>query len=699
MKNSIYFLILLNSLFLRAQAPNDQQDIDIKHIQSELSFDVVSKTVSGNVSVQFKATENSTKAYLDAQNFNTVTSNDSLQIEYKNNKIWLLGNFKKGNTYTYNFSYKTQPKKALYFWGWDEKNIDTSAQNHKQIWSQGQGKYTSYWLPSIDNMNDKIVFDLKFNFDADYQVISNGKLINTIPKNSKIKQWHYQMQHPMSSYLVAISIGNYKKHTSFSSTEIPLENYIYPDREKDFTSTYKHHKEVFDFLELQIGVPYPWNVYRQIPVHDFLYSGMENTACTVFDDDFIIDKNTFTDKNFVNVSAHELAHQWFGNLITETNSKHHWLHEGFATFFALKAEKKIFGDDYFYHKLYESAEQLNTANVKRSSTPLVTPKGSSLNYYQRGAWTLFALEDYIGEENLKKCIRLFLNQFAYKNVTTDDFLLIVNQVSKKELSTFATNWIYNTDFPTKKALALLTESEFMKKYLRLAGERTQPLAGKYQYLSEALLFPVNPYLAEEVVSQLYNDTTDEAKKLLLRAFNTKHPKVELALASSLNTIPKHLKIPMEKLLKSSSYATVEGALYNLWNNFEADKKRYLEITKNNLGFNNKNIRTLWLLLALNTPGYTVEQRASFFTELHNYTATNYNIGTKINAIKYLEILKSFNDQSIINLSVGATHPNWQFNKFCTKTIERLLKQPKFQQKFNRLKDQLPTKIKKIVTQS
>lgn len=698
MQKTIFYYALLIHIVLFAQAPNDKQPIDIELLKSELHFDTTLKEVSGKVTVVFKALENVNRAYLDAQKFTQVTSTDSLKINYKDNKIWLLGDFIKNETYTYNFNYKTKPKKALYFWGWDEKNIDTTAVNRKQIWSQGQGKYTSYWLPSIDNMNDKIVFDLKYNFNSQYQVIANGNLLSTTKTANNQTQWHYTMKHPMSSYLVAIAIGNYHKTTVKSNASIALENYIYPSKINDYNSTYKHHKQIFEFLEQEIGVPYPWEIYRQVPVREFLYAGMENTSCTLFDDDFIIDTNTFDDKNFVSVSAHELAHQWFGNLITETSSLHHWLHEGFATYFALKAERNIFGDDYFYHKLYESAEQLNAENGTENSTPLVTPNGSSLNYYQRGAWTLFALENYIGEEKLKKAIGVFLNQYAYKNVTTDDFLLVVNEVSKKELSTFATNWMYNKDFPTKKALALLTASDFMKKYLRLAGERTQPLAGKYQYLNEAVQFPVNPYLAQEVVSQLYDDTSKEAQDLLLKAFATNNPQVELALASALTSIPKKLKTPMEKLLNSTSYATVEFSLYNLWNNFDSDKKRYLDTTKNSIGFNNKNVRTLWLLLALNTPGYTIKQRASFFFELHQYTATNHSIGTRINAFKYLEILKSFNDQSIINLSVGATHPNWQFNKFCTNTIKRLLKQPKFPQKFNRLKEQLPVKIQQLITQ-
>ena len=96
---------------------------------------------------------------------------------------------------------------------------------------------------------------------------------------------------------------------------------------------------------------YPWKIYRQIPVRDFLYAGMENTTSTIFSQDFVVDSIGFNDKNYINVNAHELAHQWFGDLITSQSSKHHWLQEGFATYYALLAERQLFGDDYFYEAL------------------------------------------------------------------------------------------------------------------------------------------------------------------------------------------------------------------------------------------------------------------------------------------------------------------------------------------------------------
>jgi len=118
MKKIQLLVFFISFQFFYAQAPNDKQAIDFTSISTELEFDVVTKTVTGKAKATFIAKENSEKAYLDAQTYKNVTSLDSLKVNYKNNKIWLVGNFKKGNTYTYNFKYKTQPKKALYFWGW-----------------------------------------------------------------------------------------------------------------------------------------------------------------------------------------------------------------------------------------------------------------------------------------------------------------------------------------------------------------------------------------------------------------------------------------------------------------------------------------------------------------------------------------------------------------------------------------------------
>jgi len=655
--------------------------VDYKKIQANLTFDTINKKVIGQLNINFTILEDSNKIYLDARNFDKAiisSENKKIKLAYADNKIYLEGKFKKDTDYSLNLNYETQPKKALYFWGWDEKHIDISAPNHKQIWTQGQGKYTSHWLPSIDDMNDKILFELIVNFNKNYQVISNGNLVSVKEKIDNTKTWHYQTPKPMSSYLVALVVGKYNKKESTSLTGIKLENYIYPERINDYEPTYRYQEQIFNFIETEIGIPYPWgNTYRQVPVRDFLYAGMENTGCTIFSDDFIVDKNTFEDKNYTNVNAHELD-------------------EGFATYYALLAEKDFFGEDYFYFKLYENAELLEAQNTRKNSTPLIINNGNSLTYYQRGAWALVALEKEIGTANFKKSVKQFLNRYAYKNVTTNNFLTIAAQVSKKDLSLYSKNWLYNEEFPTKEALEILTESKFMQQFLLIAGQRTQPLIGKYTMLSKSLNFPANSYIGQEIVEQLALNNSPEALSLLNKAFDTKDPQIELSLANNLTQIPIALEPKMQQLLQSNSYSTAEAALYNLWNNFENNKKQYLELTQKSPGFNSKNVKTLWLVLALNTPGFTTKERSLFFNELQNYTATNYNTKVRQTAFQYLELLDSFSDESLINLSLGATHPSWQLNKYCTKMLERLLEKNKNQTRFRNLIDILPTKIKELI---
>ncbi|WP_010177440.1 M1 family metallopeptidase [Aquimarina agarilytica] len=690
---SLIFSFCASIIYSRAQ----QKDlVDFKTIEAHIQLDTINQKVFGKIDVLFTPLKNTNQVYLDAQKMETVTPIKDAKVEYKDNKIWLKGDFKANTAYSFSFNYSTTPKKALYFWGWDAKNIDPNSPNHKQIWTQGQGKYTSNWLPSIDDMNDKIIFTLKIDFNTDYQVISNGSLIHKTTTNTTTT-WVYQMQQPMSSYLVALAIGKYLKKEEKSASGVPLENYIYSDRITDYESTFNYHKKVFDFLETEIGIPYPWKIYRQVPVRDFLYAGMENTACTLFSDDFIVDTNTFDDQNFVNVSAHELAHQWFGNIITETDSNHHWLHEGFATYFALLAEKELFGEDHFYYKLYESAEQLNHQSDLQKGKALVTPKGSSLTYYQHGAWAIVALRNNIGDAHFKKVVQQFLTTHQYKNVTTYDFLSIVFEVTGKDTSEFAKKWLHNTTFPAGEALKIITQSEVMKRYLQLAGERTQPLIGKYQLLSDALDFPVNPYLGQEVVAQLQGDFSKEALLLLEKAFESNQPQVLQALANSLTTIPKAFEPKMALLLKADSYATVEGALYNLWNNFEAKKMNYLQATKNLIGFNDKNIRTLWLVLALNTPGFSTTDRTRFFNELNSYTAPNHHYRLRSKAFEYLKLLQSYSDQSLQNLALGATHPNWRFKKNCSTTLKALYANEKYTQRINRLSATFPNKVKQLLT--
>ncbi|MDX1462637.1 MAG: M1 family metallopeptidase, partial [Marinirhabdus sp.] len=357
--------ILLFFLFTSIGFAQQTDRVDFKQISATVQLDDITESVSGSVGVQFEMKQAADSVYLDAVNMTvTQAANEAISVSATSDKIWLKGPFKAGKQYTAKFNFAAKPKQTLYFTG-------------NQIWTQGQGKYTSHWLPSIDDMNDKIEFDLTIEIDDARTVIANGKRTAMRHENG-MASYVFDMEQPMASYLVAFAVGNFKKQSITSATSIPIDVYLSEADTAYFEPTFRYTKEIFDFLEKEIGVPYPWQNYKQVPVRDFLYAGMENTTATLFSEAFVVDSTAFVDRNYVTVNAHELAHQWFGNLVTETSGTHHWLQEGFATYYALLAERNIFGDDYYYWKLYQSAEQLKALSDEGKGESLLNAGASSL---------------------------------------------------------------------------------------------------------------------------------------------------------------------------------------------------------------------------------------------------------------------------------------------------------------------------------
>ncbi|MEW7278930.1 M1 family metallopeptidase [Aquimarina sp. 2201CG1-2-11] len=681
--------IILFSIVSHAQKETltiakEQPHVDFTEAKVDILITPKTQTVAGEVTYIFNVLKSIDTVFVDAQKMNinkVVLEENKIDFIYDSKKIGIISDFKPNTRYSVTIAYDATPKKALYF----VKDIE----GNDQVWTQGQGKYTSNWLPSFDDMNEKVAFDLAISYYKNFEVIANGTLEKVVPINDSIQKWQYDMQQPMSSYLVAFAIGKYDKVADVSSSGTPLEMYYYPKDKDKFEFTYKHSKKIFDFLEEEIGFDYPWQNYKQIPVKDFLYAGMENTGTTIFSDSFIVDETGFVDQNYINVNAHELAHQWFGDLVTATEGKHHWLQEGFATYYALLAEKEIFGEDYFLFKLYESAEQLTELSKTDNATSLLDPKASSLTFYQRGAWALHALRNLIGDASFKISVHNYLEKHKFKNVTTNDFIAVASSVSGMDLSDYKKLWLDNVKFPSQEALDILTQSKFIKDYLNLAKERTQPIAGKWKELSEALSFPVNDYIGQEAVYQLSGNRDPEVIALYDKAFETNNVFVRQAIANTLSTVPKDLQEQYESLLKDASYATIEPAIYHLWSSFPQKRKEYLDTTKEIIGFNNKNIRTLWLVLALSTQGYQTDQHQKYYQELSSYTSPKYSFNVRQNAFTYLESLQAFSDQSLQHLAEGAVHHNWRFRSFCRKLVDAVLKNEEYKKKYVALWERLP----------
>ena len=667
------YLFLFISTFAFAQ---QTQFVDFKSVLGKIAINPTEKIVSGDVIYDFEVLKPIDTIKIDAQNMtfsNIKVNGKSISFLNTTKQLQLIFPFKKGKN-KLTFEYSAKPKQTMYFVGSEENN-------NLEIWTQGQGKYTSHWFPSFDDVNEKVVFNLNIVFNKDYQVISNG-LLQFKSELDGLCVWNYRMQKPMSSYLLMLAIGKYDKISQKSKSGIPLELYVEPKEVSKLEPTYRNSKQIFDFLETAIGIKYPWEIYKQVPVRDFLYAGMENTSATLFTTRYVVDSVGFEDRSYTNVNAHELAHQWFGNLVTAESGKHHWLQEGFATYYALLAEKEIYGEDYFYAKLYESAQQLKFAS-RTDTIPVLNAKASSLSFYQKGAWALFVLQENIGQKAFKKAVKMYLKKHSFQNVNTQDFFAEIRKVSHYDLDTFSKVWLENSSFNTLEANDLLNKNKAIKVQFEVDKWKNKPLTEKKDFFKKILQSDVYFTVKEAVILQLKNETFEAKKELLELALATNNWQIRQAVASSLNQIPADFRKQYETLLNDKSYQTQEIALYNLWNNFPENSFNYLDLSKNWIGFNDYNLRTLWLSLALSTPNYATNKE-SLIAELIHYSSINYEATTRQNALEKLIAFNLVNDMVLKNLVNATTHHMWQFSKFGRDNIRILLKKPIFRISFERL---------------
>lgn len=633
--------------------------------------DFETRTVNGIVLYDFKVISSIDTIRIDAKNmqFSEVILNGKT-VDFKNNskELLLFDGYRKGKNQL-QFRYKATPKQTMYFTGIGEG---------QQIWTQGQDRYTSHWLPSFDDVNEKVIFNISVNYDSRFTVISNGERVGVDTKyngiyNSNNKTWNFEMKKPMASYLVMVAIGKFEHQTETSTSGIPLENYYKPIDAAKYQYTYRDSKTIFDFIEKEIGVKYPWKIYRQVPVEDFLYAGMENTSSTIFAQDFVVDESGFNDRNYINVNAHELAHQWFGDVVTAKSGKHHWLQEGFATYYALLAERKIFGEDYFYNAMYRNSLLLRK-EAKTDTIPILSEKASSYSYYQKGAWALFYLHETIGDKLFRKIIKNYLKRYKFKNVVTSDFLNEVVKVTDFDVVKFQKEWLEEYHFQTEQANDLLKKSEFIRTLFDIQAQKNKSYQDKESYFTEIMKSNGFYALKKEIIYQVATIPFEEKANLIRLAMLSNSVEIRQAVAETVETIPLSFQKEYESLLFDKSYDTQQIAFSNLYKTFPDDRDKYLDIAKNWVGKNDKELRILFLTYYQMDKNISSSLKVDYYNELVSYSFPKYESSIRQNAFENLLEINPQDKIVLKNLVNATTHHKWQFTKFAREKIRELIKQ-------------------------
>jgi aminopeptidase N len=230
----------------------------------------------------------------------------------------------------------------------------------------------------------------------------------------------------------------------------------------------------------------------------------------------------------------------------------------------------------------------------------------------------------------------------------------------------------------------------MQVQLEVAKLRNKPLAEKYAFFKKTLQSDVYFTVKTAIVGQLMKEKFEDKKQLLRMALQTQNIQVRQAVATTLQKIPEEFRVDYETLLDDKSYQTQELAMYYLWNSFENKRAEYLEKTKDWVGFNDFNLRILWLSLAVSTPEYAT-YKEKYIQELVNYSSPNYEATTRQNALEYLIDFNVINEAVLKNLVNATTHHMWQFSKFGRDNIRILLKKPEIRIMFQTILPRLNEK--------
>lgn len=384
--------------------------------------------------------------FLDAIKFNvnSITINKE-QVKFRTDSAGITIYLPKNRPDTNDLviDYYCHPLKGMYFLNWN--NPDPKA--YRQIWTQGQGIDNRHWIPGIDDVANLVRVTTKITFNDKYPVVSNGNLLSTVQNKDQTKTWTYKLDHPHALYLTMVAAGDYKFKNQKSKGGITLEQYYYHDKPEFFEPTYQHSEVMMDWFENEIMVRYPWGkIYRNVPTQDFLYGAMENTSSTIFADYMHQDWRGQQERGYLAVNAHELAHQWFGDLITERSGPHHWLHESFASHYSKKFLHYLKGEDMFDWIRKGDLEASFNAG-KSNSLPIAHTASGSSRHYPKGSFVLDMLRNELGNENYRKSIALYLKRFYHQNVETSDLVASIYEATGRNVKWFFDQWVHRGGEP------------------------------------------------------------------------------------------------------------------------------------------------------------------------------------------------------------------------------------------------------------
>jgi len=450
--------------------PAAQRDMDLLHMDLTLEFDWKKQEVYGKAKLRLTPYFYPQKILrLAAQDFELIRvaqfqgdSSELLGYRYDEQElqVYLPKEVALGDTVILEINYIAFPNrnsgegstaisdtKGLYF----IDPMDSIPGKPTLLWTQGETQHNSKWFPTIDRPNERLTHDIWLTIPDSLVSISNGRLVNQESVGNGLRKDHWKMDLPHAPYLVAIAVGDFAKVTA-THGDLPLAYYVEKGFEKGAEKVFASTPEMIDYFEKRLGFPFPWQKYDQIVVRDFVSGAMENTTASIFMEELLLDEREAIDSEWDFIIAHELFHQWFGDLVTAESWANLTLNEAFANYSEYLWNEYRYGQDQADLKLVVEKEGY-FAEAAVSPKELIRYRYADAedlfdaHSYNKGGLVLHMLRRELGDAAFFKGLNLYLTQHAFQSVEAHDLRLAMERISGQDLNWFFNQWFFAKGHP------------------------------------------------------------------------------------------------------------------------------------------------------------------------------------------------------------------------------------------------------------
>jgi len=460
MKKFLYLFfgisLLFNGLHARADDYPVNKNIDIKHYAFEITLSDSNDEIRGIATITIDFKEAGIRNFrLDFVNQKADKENKGMAIDaitigdhpilytHLNDEIILNlpSPSTKNQTLIFTITYHGVPLDGL--------RIGKTKLGDRSFFNENWPNRARHWLPTLDHPSDKATSEFKIKAPSHYKVISNGLLLEESELGNSMKLTHWKQSVPSSCWLFVIGVAEFAVQYLDPFMGKSIETWVYAkNREAGFYDFKEPTKKVLEFYSQYVG-PFAYEKLANIQTPS-VNGGMESSSAIFYGEDLVTGKRSERTRNVV---IHEIAHQWFGNSVTETTWDDAWLSEGFATFFTLLFIENEYGKEEYDKGIAKAKKTVLDLLVKMPDFSIVSPRTAEKELvitgitYQKGAWVLHMLRNLMGESHFKKGIQSYYAKFYTSSATTDDFRIMMEKASGMDLKIFFKQWLYQPIIP------------------------------------------------------------------------------------------------------------------------------------------------------------------------------------------------------------------------------------------------------------